>query len=138
MDRTTANPSANGAYVLREPDGGRDVTLLATGSEISIACDAADQLSADGVHAAVVSMPCWELFEKQPRAYQDEVLGSAPCIGVEAGIRQGWDRWLGRDGVFIGMSGFGASAPAEDLYAHFGITAENIATQARNIVKQGG
>jgi len=128
------NPCKRGAYVLREPAGGRQVTLLATGSEVSLAMEASDRLAAEGIGAAVVSMPCWELFEEQPRAYQDAVLGTAPCVGTEAGVRQGWDRWLGRDGAFIGMSSFGASAPAEQLYRHFGITAERIAAEVRTII----
>ena len=128
--RRTEETSGCGAYLLHEPLHGRDVTLLATGSEVSTACEAASMLAADGINAAIVSMPSWELFRKQPRDYQDRVLGCAPRIGVEAGVRQGWDQWLGYDGVFIGMSSFGASAPAGDLYEHFGITAENIAAQA--------
>jgi transketolase len=131
---TADNLCAKGAYVLREPPGGRRVTLLATGSEVAIANKAADLLMAEGINTAVVSMPCWELFASQPRAYQDAVIGSAPCVGVEAGIRLGWDRWLGRNGRFIGMSGFGASAPADDLYAHFGVTPEAVAAAAKSLV----
>ncbi|WP_245297014.1 MULTISPECIES: transketolase [Rhodomicrobium] len=123
-----------GAYVLREAEGPLHVSLLATGSEVSLALEAADALAADGINAAVVSMPCWELFAEQPRAYQDAVIGPAPCVGIEAGVRQGWDQWLGRHGPFIGMTGFGASAPAADLYRHFGITAERIAAAARSLI----
>jgi transketolase len=127
------NLSAKGGYVL---SGGkkRDVTLIATGSEVAIAMDAAKLLSADKIEAAVVSMPSFELFSKQPKAYRDEVLGNAPRIGVEAAISFGWDRWLGENGVFIGMPGFGASAPIEKLYAHFGITAEKIAEAAKKLI----
>jgi len=125
------NRVALGAYVLREPEGGRDVTLLATGSEVAIAAAAADLLAADGVRAAVVSMPCWELFEAQPDDYRAGVLGDVPRVGVEAAVRMGWDRWLGPDGAFVGMTGFGASAPAADLYRHFGITPEAVAAAAR-------
>jgi len=121
------NLSARGAYVLREPEGGRDVTILATGSEVEIALAGADALAAKGIKAAVVSMPCWELFEAQPADYRARVLGKGPRIGVEAAARLGWDRWIGDNGVFIGMAGFGASAPAAKLYAHFGITAEAVA-----------
>ncbi len=124
------NLSARGAYVLREAEGARDVTLLATGSEVEIAIAAADLLSAKGMKAAVVSMPCWELFERQDEAYQAATLGAAPRVAVEAAARFGWDRWLGARGRFVGMSGFGASAPAGDLYAHFGITAEAVAAAA--------
>jgi transketolase len=133
---TPYNMTNFGAYVLREPEGGRDVTLLATGSEVSMAVEAADMLAKDGVKAAVVSMPCWELFRESPAHYKDEVLGSAPCVAVEAGIRQGWDEWIGRDGEFIGMSSFGASAPADQLYRHFGITAENVAAAARRVARK--
>ena len=133
-EHTDNNLVSFGAYVLIEPLDSRDVTLLATGSEVSIAADAAKMLAKEGIGAAVVSMPCWELFAHQTRDYQDEVLGRTPRIGIEAGVRQGWDQWLGRDGVFIGMRGFGASGPAEQLYAHFGITAEAIAATAKGVM----
>jgi transketolase len=128
------NRSAKGAYVLSEPSGTRHVTLLATGSEVSLAVAAQEQLAAQGVRAAVVSMPCWELFERQSEEYRTAVLGSAPRVGVEAAVRLGWDRWLGPNSRFIGMTGFGASAPVEALYPHFGITPENIAEAARGLV----
>jgi len=128
------NLSARGAYVLREAEGGRDVTLLATGSEVEIALAAADLLAVNGVKAAVVSMPCWELFEKQSESYQNATLGSAPRVAVEAAARFGWDRWLGARGRFVGMTGFGASAPAGDLYRHFGITAEAVAAAAQALI----
>jgi transketolase len=130
----TENLSAKGAYVLREPAGGRDVTILATGSEVEIALAGADLLAAKGVKAAVVSMPCWELFEAQPASYRAQVLGTAPRVGVEAAVRLGWDRWLGDNSAFIGMSGFGASAPAATLYKHFGITAEAVAEAATGLI----
>ncbi|MEF3364997.1 transketolase [Methylocystis sp. 9N] len=129
------NLSAKGAYVLREPAGARDATLLATGSEVEIALAAADILLAEGIKTAVVSMPSWELFEAQPEAYREEVLGAAPRVAVEAAVRLGWDRWIGERGAFIGMSGFGASAPAAELYNHFGITAKAVAETARALVK---
>jgi transketolase len=91
-------------------------------------------LAKEGIHVAVVSAPSFELFEKQDSGYRDEVLGSAPRIGIEAAIGYGWDRWLGPAGKFIGMSGFGASAPAEELYKHFGITEAAIIAA----VKDGG
>jgi transketolase len=128
------NRSARGAYVLAEAEGGRQVTLLATGSEVSLAMTARDALARGGVRAAVVSMPCWELFEKAPKEYQDSVLGSAPRVGVEAAVRFGWDRWLGPRGAFIGMAGFGASAPGEALFPHFGITPEKVAEAARSLL----
>jgi transketolase len=131
--RTTpsdTNLVACGAYVLHDPDGPRDVTLLATGSEVAIAIAAAELLKNNGFNAAVVSMPCWELFEAQPPGYQRAVLGSAPRVAVEAAIRLGWDRWIGLNGAFVGMCGFGASAPADDLYRHFGITPAAVAAAA--------
>ena len=129
------NRSARGAYVLREPDGARDVTLLATGSEVEIAVAAAARLAAEGMAAAVVSMPSWELFADEDEAYRARVLGTAPRVAVEAAGRFGWDRWIGPNGIFIGMDGFGASAPAEDLYAHFGITPEHVADAARRLAR---
>jgi transketolase len=129
------NLSARGAYVLREAAGPRDVTLIATGSEVEIAMAAADRLAADGVAVAVVSMPCWERFEAQPAEYRSDVLGQAPRVAVEAAARLGWDRWIGEGGVFVGMTGFGASAPAPKVYAHFGITAERVADEARALLE---
>ena len=124
---TDENRVARGGYILREPEGGREVTLVATGSEVSLAMEAADLLAARGIEAAVVSMPSFELFADQPETYRETVLGEAPRVGVEAAIRQGWDAILGPGGRFVGMTGFGASAPADQLYRHFGITAENVA-----------
>ncbi len=125
------NLSARGAYLLRTPEGRRDVTLIATGSEVEIAVGAAEALASEhGIAAAVVSMPCWELFEEQDDAYRAEVLGTAPRIAVEAAARLGWDRWIGPDGAFIGMTSFGASAPASDLYRHFNITSEAVVAAA--------
>ncbi len=128
------NLAAHGAYVLAEPDGGRQVTLLATGSEVSIALAAREALAKDGIRAAVVSMPCWELFGLEPREYRDRVLGTAPRVGVEAAVEFGWDRWLGPRSSFVGMHGFGASAPGEALYQHFGITPERVAEAARSLL----
>ncbi|MEC3861715.1 transketolase [Mesobacterium sp. TK19101] len=136
--RTThsdANLTAKGAYVLRDTDGARDVTLIATGSEVEIAIAAAEALASDGIKAAVVSAPCFELFAKQDAAYHAEVLGDAPRIGIEAAIRQGWDLLLRPEDGFVGMTGFGASAPAPELYRHFGITPEATADLARSLCK---
>jgi transketolase len=129
------NLVARGAYVLREADGERDVTLLATGSEVALAVAAQKALAAEGLRAAVVSMPCWELFEQQPAEYRDWVLGTAPRVAVEAAIDFGWHRWIGPDGCFVGMASFGASAPAADLYRHFGITEEAIVDAARTVAQ---
>ncbi|RVB79041.1 MULTISPECIES: transketolase [unclassified Mesorhizobium] len=129
------NRSSQGAYILREPSEHRAVTLIATGSEVEIAVAAAERLEAEhGIAAAVVSMPCWELFEEQDADYRKSVLGSAPRIAVEAAARLGWDRWIGDTGAFVGMAGFGASAPAPDLYRHFDITPEAIAAAALKLI----
>jgi transketolase len=131
---TEENLSAKGAYVLSEPKGGRDVTLIGTGSEVALAVQAAKVLEGEGVRAAVVSMPCFELFAAQSQSYRDAVLGSAPRVAVEAATEFGWSQWLGPNGAFVGMRGFGASAPAQDLYKHFGITAEAVASAARDLI----
>jgi len=130
---TDENLCAKGAYVLAEAEGGaRKVTLMATGSEVEIAMAARATLQADGVPTAVVSMPCWELFDAQDAAYKAGVLGEGTVkVGVEAAMRFGWDKYLGNDGGFVGMTGFGASAPAGELYKHFGITAENVVAEAK-------
>ena len=138
MDAGDENLSRQGAYVLRDTQGARDVTLIATGSEVEIALAAADLLAPQGVRAAVVSAPCFELFAARPQAERERVLGRAPRIGIEALIRQGWDGLFLRPGDgFIGMTGFGASAPAPALYRHFGITAERAADLANQLI-QGG
>ncbi len=131
---TPDNRSAYGAYVLAEAEGARQVTLLATGSEVSLAMEARDVLAKDGVPAAVVSMPCWELFEAQSQQYRDQVLGSAPRVAVEAAAEFGWDRWLCPRGAFVGMHGYGASAPGEAVYKHFGFTPEKVAEAARSLL----
>ncbi len=120
------NRSARGGYVLAEADGVRAVTIIATGSEVAIAMAAREALQGDGIPAAVVSLPCWEMFSIQDEVYRAGVLGTALRVGVEAASGFGWERWLGNDGIFIGMSGFGASAPFEDLYRYFGITPDAI------------
>ncbi len=129
------NQCAKGAYVLAEGKGGaksRKVTLMATGSEVEIAMTARDTLQKEGISTAVVSMPCWELFDAQSSAYRHKVLGDGTVkVGVEAAMRFGWDRYIGPDGGFVGMSGFGASAPAPELFEHFGITASNVVAEAK-------
>jgi transketolase len=125
------NRSARGGYVLAEANGPRQATLIATGSEVAIAMEARNMLAGENIQAAVVSMPCWELFAAQDASYRDAELGTVPRVGIEAGIAMGWERWLGADGTFIGMPGFGASAPEADLYRHFGITAEAAANAVR-------
>ena len=127
------NLSARGAYVLSEADGPRDLTLLATGTEVSLAMAAAQLLREKGKRVAVVSMPCWSLFEAQSEDYRKATLGSAPRIAIEAQVRFGWDRWIGENGAFIGMPGFGASAPAGEVYKHFGITTDAIVAAAARL-----
>ncbi|MGB0498017.1 MAG: transketolase [Rubricella sp.] len=138
---TTKNLTAQGAYVLAEAEGKRRAILMATGSEVEIAMAAKAMLEAEGIGTRVVSMPSWELFEAQDEAYRRRVLPAGPVrVAVEAGVRQGWDRWLcGERGAwkkagFVGMSSFGASAPYQDLYAHFGITAEAVAEQVKSLL----
>jgi transketolase len=125
-----ANQVAFGAYVVAEPEDGRDVTLIATGSEVSIAMHAAELLASVNIRSAVVSAPCFDLFRQQSREYRTAVLGRVPRIGVEAAVEGDWARWLGDAGEFVGMTGFGASAPAETLYREFGITADDVAKAA--------
>ena len=132
--RTSAgeNLTARGGYVLAEASGPRQATLIATGSELSLAVAARTILEESGIPTAVVSLPCWEVFAAQSDAYQAAVLGeSGNRVGIEAAVKFGWERWLGPKGQFIGMTGFGASAPAEALYPHFGITIEAIVAAAR-------
>jgi transketolase len=120
------NRCARGGYVAEEASGPRRATLIATGSEVGLALAARAALEAEGIATAVVSLPCWELFAAQDASYREQVLGGALRVGIEAATGFGWERWLGPEGVFIGMSGFGASAPAEELFKHFGITAEAV------------
>ena len=140
LDRTTvasAEKAARGAYTLREAGGGGpDVILVATGSEIEIALAAADVLEQEGAAVRVVSMPCWELFEQQDESYQQEVLprGVAAKVVVEAGIRQGWDRWVGNDAAFVTIDRFGASAPYKVLYEKYGITVERVVAEAQRLL----
>ncbi|GJH01226.1 transketolase [Paraburkholderia terrae] len=127
------NLCARGGYVLAEAEGGkRAVTLLATGSEVALAVAARERLQQEGIPTAVVSLPCWELFDEQDHAYRRAVLGvDTVRVGVEAAVRFGWDRYLGERSGFVGMTGFGASGPAEALYEHFGITPAHIVAEVR-------
>lgn len=132
QDDGSENRSARGAYTLVDTDGTPDVVLIATGSEVSLAVDAAKTLAGEGIKARVVSAPCLELFADQDASYHDEVLPRrVPRIACEAALRYGWDAIIGISGGFVGMEGFGASAPAGALYEHFGITADRIAETAR-------
>jgi len=126
---------AKGAYVLADPAGGGnpDVILIGTGSEVSLCMDAHERLAKEGIRSRVVSMPSWELFEDQDRAYKESVLpGEVTCrVAVEAGVRQGWGDYIGPNGRFVGMTGFGASAPAATLLEHFGLTVERVVAEAK-------
>ncbi len=128
------NLVARGGYVISDCDGDRQVTLIATGSEVEIAVDAQAKLKADGINAAVVSLPSWELFDAQSPEYRKEVLGSAPRVAIEALSVFGWEKYVGDNGKVIGMHGFGASAPAPVLYEHFGITADALVKAAKELV----
>jgi transketolase len=138
------NLSRRGGYVLQESTiGSRQVTLLSTGSEVALCLEARDALQAQGVGTAVVSLPCWELFDAQDDTYKAHVLGAngengvkGVRVGVEAAIRQGWDQYLGMNGSFVGMSSFGDSGSKEDLYKHFGITAEAVVAKALKLLEQ--
>ncbi len=121
------NRCARGGYVLAEANGPRAATLIASGSEVSLAMTARERLAGDGIAAAVVSMPAWALFARMETAERAAVLGGAPRFGIEAACGFGWERWLGEDGVFLGVTGFGASAPADVLFRHFGLTPEAVA-----------
>ncbi len=130
---SSENMTARGAYILRDIRD-RQVTLIATGSEVEIAMDAAEALASEGIRAAVVSAPSFELFKAQPVDYQAGVLGEAPRVGIEAAIQQGWDMFLRPSDCFVGMTGFGASAPAPQLYEHFGVTAKAVSDKAKSII----
>lgn len=133
---TADNLCAKGGYILSAAKGNATVTIIATGSEIEIALAAQKQLAEKNVSAKVVSIPCWELFDQQPKAYREEVLGKDTIkVAIEAALGFGWERYIGTDGIFIGMKGFGASAPAKDLYKHFGITADAVVKAVMERVK---
>jgi transketolase len=138
LDQNKYGSAANlskGAYVLAGADK-PDVLLLASGSEVGVALEAAEKLAAENISAQVVSMPCWELFERQSQEYKDSVIppGVKARVGIEAGVELGWNKWLGDDGIFIGMSSFGSSAPAKVCFEKFGITVENVTKAARTAI----
>ncbi len=141
-EHKTKNLTAQGAYVLADAEGKRQAILMATGSEVEVALAARDLLQAEGIGTRVVSMPCWELFEAQDEAYRRKVLPAGPVrVAIEAGVRLGWDKWLmgergnNKKAGFVGMPGFGASAPAERLFQEFGITAEDTAAMVKSLIK---
>jgi len=132
LKHSEENRSAKGAYVLSPATAKHHVTIIATGSEVMLAVEAQKQLEAQGIGASVVSMPCMDIFAAEPSSYQDRTIDPKTVrIAVEAGVRQCWDRWIGRDGAFVGMNSFGASAPFEVLYKNFNITVEHIVRAAR-------
>jgi transketolase len=133
---TDENKSARGGYVLADAAGGRrDVTLIATGSEVTLAMQARALLAKDGIEAAVVSMPSFELFRAQDDTYRFEVLGPAPRVGIEAAVEMGWREWLRHSDRFLGMPGFGASAPAGKLFEHYGLTPATVADVAKSAAR---
>ncbi len=130
------NLSARGAYVLAEASGKRQATLFATGSEVQIAMAARRILESQGIPTAVISVPCWELFERQDAIYKAQVIGRGTArVAVEAAVRLGWERFIGEDGVFVGMSSFGASAPETELFEHFGITPDAVVAATLGILE---
>lgn len=135
-ERHGGNMTSKGAYLVcgGQPHENRDVTLISTGTEVALAVQARDMLAQSGINAAVVSMPCWELFEAQSTEYRAEILGQAPRVACEAALRFGWDKWLRQGDDFVGMTGFGASDKEEALYDHFGITAERLAKAAKSLL----
>ena len=136
QEKSHDNLTMKGGYVLREAAGKRDITIMATGTELALAVEAADVLKEKyALHAAVVSMPCWELFDQQDDAYKASVLGDAPRLAIEAAVRFGWDRYLGENGGFVGMPGFGESAPAPALYDHFKITTDETVAKAVALIQ---
>ena len=138
VDRSVLAPAsgvAQGAYVLADADGEPDVILIATGSEVSLALSARDELAAEGIRARVVSMPCWELFDRQPQAYRDDVLPPAvkARVAIEEASTLGWDRYVGDGGAVVGMHTFGASAPLKELVKKFGFTPDAMTEVARAV-----
>ncbi len=134
-EKSSENKVSKGGYLLNDFSSKRDITLIATGSEIELAMEASNLLHKESIKAVVVSLPCWELFEKQNDAYKMEVLGNCPRIAIEAACDMGWSKYIGEKGVFIGMNSFGASGPAPELYKHFGITVEAIIASAKSLLK---
>jgi len=142
LDRAHLAPAdglVRGAYILAESEGGRpDVILIATGSEVHPALAARERLSEQGVRARVVNMPSWELFERQPQSYREEVLPPEVTarLAIEAGVPQGWSRYVGDRGDVIGIDRFGASAPYKVLWEKYGFTAENVAARALEMLER--
>ena len=128
---------AAGAYRLRIAVAARQVVIMATGSEVSLACEVGEALEAQGVGADVISMPSWEAFAKQPTEYRADLLPADTLkVSIEAGVTQGWERFIGPDGLSFGIDRFGASAPAEALYDYFGLTVAKITPQILDRLSQ--
>jgi transketolase len=142
-EHNTKNLVSRGAYILKESKNARQVLLLASGSEIEIALEAQKTLESEGIGTRVISMPCWELFEKQAIAYRKKVLPSGYVrVAIEAGVQHGWDKWLfsergnQKKSAFIGMNSFGASGPANELYEHFKITPDAVIKKVKKLIKK--
>ena len=131
---SSENLTAKGGYIISAANRSPSATIIATGTEVSLAVKAQDILAEQGIAVNVVSMPCTELFDAQSKEYRRTVLGSAPRLAVEAGITYGWEKYVGEDGSIIGMTGFGASGKGADVYEHFGITVENIVNKVKEII----
>ncbi len=143
LDRSVLSPASGvlkGGYILWESGDSPQVVIMATGSEVHIALEAGQALDSEGIAARVVSMPSWEVFDEQPKEYRDSVLPPSlrARVSVEAGTTMGWERYVGLDGASVGMSGYGASAPAAVLYENFDITAKRVADEARKLVNGAG
>ena len=143
LDRSTLQPASGvlkGGYTLWESNDSPQVLIMATGSEVHIALEAGQTLAGEGIAARVVSMPSWEIFDDQPKEYRDSVLPPSlrARVSVEAGTTKGWERYVGLDGASVGMSGYGASAPAGVLYEKFDITAKRVAQEARRLINEAG
>jgi len=141
LDRSTlgtAESLRQGAYILKDTNTTPDALILASGSEVKLALEAAEKLTQDGIAARVISMPSWELFEKQSQEYKDSILPEniSVRVAIEAGATQGWHKYVGRDGIVIGLDHFGASAPMKDLFFHFGITAEAVVKAVQVLCKR--
>jgi transketolase len=140
IDRTRfagAEGLRRGGYILAEADpASPQLILIATGSEVSLALDAREKLQAEGIATRVVSLPCWELFEEQPQAYRDEVIPPAVTarLGIEAGVRQGWDRYVGTGGDVVCLDRFGASAPGDVVMRELGFNVDNVLQRARKLL----
>jgi transketolase len=140
IDRTryaSAEGLRRGGYVLADPEGGDpELILIATGSEVALGLAAHEQLSSDGVRSRVVSLPCWELFDRQEQSYRDEVLppGTRARVSIEEASTLGWDRWVGPEGIKVGMDTFGTSAPLKDVQTKFGFTPDKVVESARAVL----